>query len=46
MAADEESNMSQKPREKIFFRKEGVIYIRSSEIKIKMEGPDLIIKVF
>lgn len=38
--------MSHKPREEIFFRKEEMINIRSSEIKIKLEELEFIMKVF
>ena len=38
--------MSHKPREEIFFRKEEMINTRSSEIKIKLEELEFIMKVF
>lgn len=38
--------VSHKPREEIFFRKEEMINIRSSEIKIKLEELEFIMKVF
>ena len=38
--------MSHKPREEIFFRKEEMINIRSSEIKVKLEELEFLMKVF